>query len=201
MGFLHTCPPPSIYHMQLINKIKSINNLFLSIDNKVIKFKNESGLACINRCGDCCLKNDISTTILEFLPAAYDLYRNNGFEKIIDSIDRNLDSKCVFFTPFSENGFCSNYKNRGLVCRLFGFSVRADKHEELTLVTCKHIKKQVNTENLQKTITSAPLMSYYYLKLFGIDPGLSVQFYPINEAIKKAIEIVLFHYQYRKRRA
>ena len=43
-----------------------------------------------------------------------------------------------------------------------------------------------------------PLMSNYYFQLRCIDPGLSQEFYPINTAIKKALEVVLHYYAYRE---
>jgi len=41
------------------------------------------------------------------------------------------------------------------------------------------------------------VMSDYYMQLHSIDYLLTKEFYPINEAMKKAIETVLHHYAYR----
>jgi len=40
-------------------------------------------------------------------------------------------------------------------------------------------------------------MSDYYMQLHGIDFDLAREFYPINTAIRKAIETVLQYYAYR----
>ena len=40
-------------------------------------------------------------------------------------------------------------------------------------------------------------MNHYYMRLVGIDPQLARDFYPINKAIKLAIETVLHYYAYR----
>jgi len=40
-------------------------------------------------------------------------------------------------------------------------------------------------------------MSEYYMRMHAIDPDLSRDFYPINQAIRKAIEAVLQYYAYR----
>ena len=42
-----------------------------------------------------------------------------------------------------------------------------------------------------------PVMNQFYMQLHGIDFELTRDFYPINEAIKKAIETVLQYYAYR----
>jgi len=44
-------------------------------------------------------------------------------------------------------------------------------------------------------------MTDYYMKLYGIDPWLSVQYFPVNEAIKTALEMVILNFQYRKKPA
>lgn len=187
--------------MRLINKIKAVNALFNETDKDISRFKKLSGLSCIAGCGDCCLKNDINATVLEFLPAAHNLFLQNKHEDILNKLQNNSNSICAFYTPFNDKGFCSNYKNRGLICRLFGFSVRANKYGDKSLVTCKKIKSTFANKTLDNTIASAPEITSYYMRLFGIDPGLSVQLFPINESIQKALETVLIHYQYKKRRA
>jgi len=41
------------------------------------------------------------------------------------------------------------------------------------------------------------MMNQYYMQLHAIDMDLTREFYPINEAIKRAIEVVLSYYAYR----
>lgn len=187
--------------MQLKRKIQSVNSLFNELDKDMVRLKRESGLSCIVDCGDCCLKNDIDATVLEFLPAAYSIFLGNKHEEFLSRLETNSDTICAFYTPFNGKGFCSNYKNRGLICRLFGFSVRLDKYENKSFVTCKKIKNTISNGVLDKIISLAPEITSYYMKLFGIDPKLAIQQFPINEAIKKALDTVLMHYQYKKRRA
>jgi hypothetical protein len=45
-----------------------------------------------------------------------------------------------------------------------------------------------------------PLMRDYYLKLYSIDNNLSMKHYPINTAIKKAVEYVATYYIYRTKK-
>jgi len=85
---------------------------------------------------------------------------------------------------------------------LFGYSARTNKYGKHELVTCQIIKtEQADAYNeAEKAVeegAAIPVMSDYYMQLHGIDFELTRDFYPINEAIRKAIEVVLQHYAYR----
>ena len=149
----------------------------------------------------CCLKPNIEATVLEFLPAAYVLFKTGRAEEILQRFDTMQENPvCVFCNPFLAAGGCSIYEHRGLICRLFGFGIKLDKNNRQQLTSCKTIKSTISGEELAKHISKAPVNSAYYLRLFGIDPKLAVTYYPINEAIRKAVELVLFNNQFRKRR-
>jgi hypothetical protein len=92
------------------------------------------------------------------------------------------------------------YEYRGLICRLFGVSVYTDKKGQKKLLTCKKSKAHINKEDLY-WLLKLPEMSFCYSKLIGIDPYLATSYYPINISVKKAIEMVLFYFQYRNKRA
>ncbi len=187
--------------MHLTNKINAVNRLLKEANKHVSAFQSKSGISCLANCGLCCTKHDIEATILEFLPAAYQLCVSGEFLSLFESIDKKEDTNCIFYTPFSNGKFCSHYENRGLICRLFGFSTKKDKHGALTLATCKPIKQTHDLFLLGNKLRFAPEMSDYYMKLFGIDPNLSIKYIPINQAIKKAIEIVSLHLDYKKNTA
>ena len=93
------------------------------------------------------------------------------------------------------------YSVRGLICRLFGFSVKTDKLGSRTLVTCHLIKDTMNGALLEPSLEIAPNLSSYYMRLYGIDPSLSIRYLPVNHAIKEAIEMILFDFNYRKKPA
>ncbi len=187
--------------MHLMNKIKAVNKVFRQLETHISGFKEKSELSCVSNCGLCCSKPNIDATILEFLPAAYALYLSGKYEDIINNIEDKKDDVCVFYNPFSKGWSCSNYMERGLVCRLFGFSARENKHNKLTLVTCKSIKSSIDVDKLQNKLKYAPKMSSYYMKLFGIEPKLAIEYFPINQSIKKALEIVILHFRYAKKPA
>jgi hypothetical protein len=42
-----------------------------------------------------------------------------------------------------------------------------------------------------------PVMNQFYMQLHSIDFDLTKDYYPINEAIKRAIQVVLQYFAYR----
>ena len=187
--------------MYLKQKIQAVNRVFMQADTHVSSFRKRSGLACPPACGVCCFKSDIQATVLEFLPAAYELYLNGKTLEILEKLEKRSDNICVFYDPTGEGGCCSEYACRGLVCRLFGYSKRNDRQGNPALVTCRLIKELAESSRNDIKLTLAPNISDYYLKLFGIDPDLSIKYLPVNRAVRKALEIVLLDLQYRKKPA
>jgi Fe-S-cluster containining protein len=188
--------------MQLTAKISAVIRLYRSLDRHQNTFRDKSGLVCTAGCGKCCMKPDINATILEFLPAARLMYMSGVYEDILADLEDRSDNKiCIFFDPEENEGNCSCYPYRGLICRLFGFSTRIDKYGEKSLLACKEIKKMGANNNLSKHLSHAPVLSEYYMRLFAIDPNLSLQQLPVNECISRAIEIVGLNYRFRKKPA
>ena len=185
----------------IADKIKAVNRIYGQADRHVSAFKRRAGLACEDDCGDCCQKEDLQATVLEFLPAAFDLYVSDSYQTILDRIHENEDPTCVFFNPFGEEGNCSVYKHRGLICRLFGFSAMTDKKGDKKLVACGKIKNKLEDCAPGCVQQHAPNMSSYYFRLNGIDPVLSIRNVPVNQAIKEAIETVVFYSGFRKKPA
>ena len=185
----------------LEEKTRAVNSLFGKLDRHISAFKRYSGLRCPAGCRECCLKQDLEATVLEFLPAAHSLLLKGECDPVLERIHEKTDACCVFFNPFGKQGNCSVYGERGLICRLFGFSAREDKHGTRTLVTCPVIKESIRYRDAATAVDHAPNLSSYYLRLYGIDPELSVRYLPVNQAIKKAIELTLFQSSFRKRPA
>ncbi len=185
----------------MINKVRAINEIYRELERETKFFKKSASIACFQGCDECCRYRDIEATILEFLPAAYILYRSGRAEELKQRLDSVNDTGiCVFFNPFLNCGGCSVYDHRGLICRLFGFAARTDKNGQPHLISCRKIKSVIRPDVLLENIAKAPVGTAYYMKLFGIDPQLALPYYPINQAIQKAIELVLFQNQFRRRR-
>lgn len=190
--------------MTLIEKVRAVEQVYEKLDADIADFRNWSQLRCKTGCGKCCFKPDIEATVLEFLPFAHYLYKNElALRWISDLQDAETDLCRILDVNSTGAGMCSAYPHRGLICRLFGFSARTNKFGRKELVTCGIIKAEQAAlfEKAAEKIAEegpVPVMNHYYMQLHGIDRQLAQDFYPINVAIRKAIETVLHYYAYRE---
>ena len=190
----------------LPEKVTAVKRVYARLDKEIDTLQQSSGIHCLSGCGECCKKPDIECTPLEFLPLALELFDEGRAEQAWEELQNNSQSLCYVFRPHITNfgGMCNAYPNRGLICRLFGFTARTNKEGQRELVTCKFIKEQQAEDYDQlvadlKAGKKIPVMSEYYTRLTSIDPTLA-EFYPINKAIQKALEIVMHYYAYRRRK-
>jgi Fe-S-cluster containining protein len=189
--------------LSIHEKVQAVEEVFRNLDADISSFQGWSGLHCKFGCGKCCFKPDIEATVLEFLPFAYYLHGKNLAFDYLARLKENQSSICLILNPTSEQaGLCSEYPYRGLICRLFGYSARTNKYGAKELVTCQTIKtEQAIAYQEASTKVAAdgqvPVMNQYYMQLMAIDHQLAQDFYPINEAIKRALETVLHYYAYR----
>jgi Fe-S-cluster containining protein len=189
--------------VSLIEKVREVEEVFKALDKAIASFQNWSTLHCKFGCGKCCSKPDIEATALEFLPFAHYLYHQDLAFEWLEKIKSSDQDICLILNPTQAGtGLCSEYLYRGLICRLFGYSARTNKYGDKELVTCQIIKteQQDAYEAARQKVTAnepIPVMNQYYLQLHAIDPELARDFYPVNQAIKKAIETVLHYYAYR----
>jgi len=189
--------------MSVEEKVQAVEAVFEKLDQEIAAFQSWSGLHCGWGCGKCCFKPDIEATILEFLPFAYYLHQHDKAFEWLERLKQSPSSICLILNPTQTSaGLCSEYKHRGLICRLFGYSARTTKYGKPELVTCQIIKTD-QAENYSRATAKIeagediPIMSQYYMQLHGIDFELTREFFPINEAIKRAIEVILHYYAYR----
>lgn len=189
--------------MTIEEKVRAVDEVFHNLDTAISAFQGWSTLNCKTGCGKCCIKPDIEATVLEFLPLAYHLYQEGTAHEWLEKLSVSGQKIChVLNESQTGAGLCSMYDHRGLICRLFGYSARLTKHGMRELVTCQIIKTEQQTaytiasqqSNAGKDV---PVMSQYYMQLHAIDQDLARDFYPINQAIRKAIETVLHYYAYR----
>lgn len=189
--------------MEFEEKIKAVEIVFSELDKQINDFQSATSLHCKWGCGKCCFKPDIEATILEFLPFALHLHQVGKAEEWLVKVNDSSSSICHILNPTQAGaGLCSEYEHRGLICRLFGYSARTNKYEKKELVTCQIIKTEQADAFAKATAEidnglPVPVMNQFYMQLHGIDFELTQTFYPINLAIKKAIETVLQYYSYR----
>jgi uncharacterized protein len=190
--------------LSLRQKVQEVEEVFSLLSKDMSAFQDWSKLSCKTGCGKCCTKADIEATVLEFIPFAYHVYMLRQSEQWLDRLKTHGDDICLFFNPTAAGlGSCSQYKHRGLICRLFGFSARTNKYANREFVSCQTIKtEQADGYQLAfekvRSGDAIPVMNQYYMRLVGIDPLLAREFFPINEAIRRAVETVLHHYTYQE---
>ncbi|WP_339685979.1 YkgJ family cysteine cluster protein [uncultured Nonlabens sp.] len=190
--------------MSIERKVQLVEDLFHQLEQETTAFAKVSGMSCVSGCGKCCTYPDVEASPLEFLPWAFHLFLNGEAENTLLKLKEKNSSTCMIYKPLSiiDQGSCSNYKYRGLICRLFGSAASTDKYGKLRLATCKIIKEgqtdayNSNLEALSKGL-SVPIFSTYYMQLNQIDFHLGNIILPINKALKIAIEEVLHYYAYR----
>ncbi|MCH7403313.1 YkgJ family cysteine cluster protein [Belliella kenyensis] len=191
--------------MNLREKSLEVRKVFDELDIEIKSFMQSSQLSCVTGCGACCANPNVHASILEFLPLAFDLYEKGKAEKALSILEEaGEDSNCIIYKSLSadaKSGFCSDYSNRGMICRLFGSSARRNKEGKKELITCKIIKEQ-KADAYQGTVLaikeglSVPSSGDFYSHLYNIDFQLTNQQYPINIAIKNALEVVLTYMFY-----
>ena len=191
--------------MSIRRKVRSVENIFKDLEQKIGAFKLATQLHCVAGCGFCCKKPDVEATVLEFLPLAYHFFLNDQAEEKLNILKENPRSICHLFHEGSlpDSGFCKLYPYRGMICRLFGFSARKDKYGEPEYSTCRKIKEAMPERYIDAYLgvkggLKIPVMRDYYQKLLMVDFELARNTYPVNVAIQKAIEVVQSYYAYRK---
>jgi|SRR5690554_4363205 len=190
--------------MSIERRVQLVEMLFYDLDKEIAQFQKESNLGCVAGCGKCCTHPDIDASPLEFLPWAFHLFINGEAEKTLSKLNENTSLTCQIYKPLTllGQGRCSDYKYRGLICRLFGSGASRDKYGNLRLATCKIIKEG-QTENYDSTVKGisegmkVPIFTDYYMRLNQIDHQMGNKIMPINKALKLALEEVLQYYYYR----
>jgi uncharacterized protein len=188
--------------MRMEETVAAVNQVFENLDQQIATFQGVTSLYCKPGCGKCCFKPDIEATVLEFLPFALHLYKQNLGNHWLDKLDSIESPMCLLLNPIREgSGLCTEYKHRGLICRLFGYSARTSKYAKKELVTCSVIKTEQTAAYAEAIVKieaglDVPTMNQYYMQLQCIDYNLTAKYYPINIAIKHAIETVMQYYSY-----
>jgi len=183
-----------------------VRALHQELDDDIQAFQAATGLHCRFGCGRCCLKPDIEATPLEFLPLAVELYREGKAEAWLESLATNGPVCQIFNADQAGAGKCTRYSDRGMICRLFGYSARRNKYGAKEIITCTIIKDEqavAYSEASEKVAEgmAVPLAANYYSRLRGIDPALGSVPLPINKAIARALEMVLDFYYYQSQQS
>jgi len=186
----------------MLDKIRKVERVFIQLDKETEKFGKQSNLKCLTNCNLCCLKKDLEANVLEFLPLANYLVKNNLHEAALDLLDTNPEH-CISLAKSQVPGQtagCSMYDHRGLICRLFGFSGIIDRNKRLAVYTCSHMKNEypqelINTTERINSGMEIPMVTDFYYQIYFIDSHMANDYNPINVSIRKAIEKVAYYYE------
>lgn len=175
--------------MDLEDLIQRVQTLYREVDEAVSGFQRASGLSCPPGCGACCQKPVVEASVLEFLPAAARMWASGSAQSYLEAADRAENPYlCILHQPGHRpgEGCCTWYPHRPLVCRLFGFSGRLNKHGRPELVTCRIIR---GLSPPPHDLASMPLMPHYQVRLEAEHPVLAGR-RPINVALREALVFV-----------
>lgn len=191
--------------MQRLQQLsEQVEVVFADIGQRYAQYQRERGLFCRSGCGECCLHPGIEATVLEMLPLAFELLREGKAESTLDTLTSHDQAGCVFYSRHSadgKQGQCSVYQQRPGICRLFGAAGYNGREGEVLLSVCKNIKAdhpQAYQDSLIALESDPPPMIRNGKELIRqIDYQLGGLNYPINEAMKLALEKVLFEQYYQ----
>ncbi len=192
--------------MNIVRQVRAVEKLFKTLDKDIQKLQSQTGISCIENCIKCCTTTKIVATTLEFYPLAYHLYKTGQAEDFIAKIDKSNGSNicpalnCLSFGEIRPG--CTQYDHRGLICRLFSYNYSTDKFGRRKIAACKTIRinqpQQLDrTNEILNEKPLGPKASNYYSRLLTIDFNKGQTLYPINDAIRLAIESVLSYFHYR----
>ncbi len=183
--------------------IAAVERVYQELDEHLNKVAEKTGLTCPIHCNACCHKTDIEASPVEFLPLAAWLYKTDQVDEYLELLEKKTDGLCVNFSLESQSKGewgCRHYPYRGLICRLFGYGFRLNREGLPGLVTCKIMKNTIpEAVGLANSMAASdpdnmPVFRNYFMQLYAIDPEMALKQMHINDAIKRAIEILYFHF-------
>lgn len=180
-----------------------LQDLFSDLEQQINLLKTATGLNCPSTCGNCCLKRDIYATSQEFQLLATHLFQTGTAESVYEQAMEAKDKPCILLRGIAGPS-CRAYEQRGLICRLFGFSALNDKYGKPRLSTCKILKGNDAYAIVQAYLDkeeNIPYYDRYYTRLAAIYGIFPLRFMPINLAIAEATALVLFRNDYEGEQA
>lgn len=186
--------------MQRLRELaRLVEAVFGELEQTFSAYQVSSGLTCKPGCGACCNNPRIEATVLEMLPLALSLYDQGRAEQVYAELEQYSGFACYHFARTSldgQSGSCSVYSQRPAICRMFGAAAVNGKHGKDRMSVCKVIKAE-RPKALQAALIDVlelppPRMTDGKERVRQIDYALGRQDMPINQALKAALEKVLF---------
>ncbi|HCU64639.1 MAG TPA: YkgJ family cysteine cluster protein [Rheinheimera sp.] len=190
--------------MQRLKQLSlEVEQVFADIGQTYAQYQRDRGLFCRSGCGECCLHPGIEATVLEMLPLAYSLLEEGKAESTLDALANHQQDGCFFYQRHSADGKmgqCSVYLKRPGICRLFGAAGYNGREGEVLLSVCKNIKADHPVAYADTLIAlesdPPPMIRNGKEQIRQIDYELGGVNFPINEAMRQALEKVLFEQYY-----
>lgn len=190
--------------MQRLKQLSlEVEQVFADIGQSYAQYQRDRGLFCRSGCGECCLHPGIEATVLEMLPLAYSLLEEGKAETTLDALANHEQDGCFFYQRHSSDGKmgqCSVYLKRPGICRLFGAAGYNGREGEVQLSVCKNIKADHPVAYADTLIAlesdPPPMIRNGKEQIRQIDYELGGLNFPINEAMRQALEKVLFEQYY-----
>lgn len=190
--------------MQRLKQLSlEVEQVFADIGQTYAQYQRDRGLFCRSGCGECCLHPGIEATVLEMLPLAYSLLEESKAESTLDALANHQQDGCFFYQRHSADGKmgqCSVYLKRPGICRLFGAAGYNGREGEVLLSVCKNIKADHPVAYADTLIAlesdPPPMIRNGKGQIRQIDYELGGVNFPINEAMRQALEKVLFEQYY-----
>lgn len=189
--------------MNIQQLVQDIQSFYDEMGLTFSQYQKSTGLTCSSGCGKCCDNPNITASMIEMLPMAWDFYQRGIAEEWLEKLSQQDLSYCpvaVFSSPDKMLGRCTEYQTRPSVCREFGVSGYQRKDSKKVLSVCKYIKQgdkaSLLIESAEANPDQIPLMSEWTRRLSTIHPDIIHDSKPVGEAIKLALEKVLLYTQY-----
>jgi Fe-S-cluster containining protein len=192
--------------MQRLRQLSAqVELVFADIGEVYARYQQQRGLFCRSGCGECCLHPGIEATVLEMLPLAFELVDSGAAEQTLDALAAHQSDGCFFYQRHSDDGkmgMCSVYQKRPGICRLFGAAGYNGREGEVQLSVCKNIKADhpaaYNDTIIALESDPPPMIRNGKEQIRQLDYELGGMNFPINEAMRQALEKVLFEQYYQR---
>jgi Fe-S-cluster containining protein len=194
-------------------RIDRVRERFLQVDREVAELRAATALACPTGCGACCLSPHVEASIAELRPLAAALAEDGRAEPMLAELERRAasdepnDACCALYVPEAgsegRRGRCNEYALRPLVCRLYGFAARRDRHGAPELVACRTMRDAdaqgvARAELHVRGGGAVASLGEHARGLAAELPRDGSERLPINEALASALRSTLFEQVLRR---
>jgi len=175
--------------------ISELIDLYREMDEMIEAFIDDTGIVCPPSCGTCCTvpAGNLEASVFEVMPLALDLWDRGRAEAVLDMLGGIADDRCCIFyhpeIPEGEQGHCSIYKFRPLVCRLFGYWSRFDKYGRIQNCICPKIILP-GDGGAARGEKPLPVMSEFAIRAASLNPVYGAARIPLNRALIEALSFV-----------